>query len=387
MTTRGAAGPKTRAWLITVINVLMTTAAALADAGGDGKALVERALAMYQLDRPIEIHGRTAMWRGNMPLAELEVVRGRLDRDPHPDSRPDTYFTEAIRVVVDGQGRARRELRSFDMGGPTERATRVRIVDGWRIIEVPEIGAEVALLADQRPAGAKDKGPDRSWSDLMLGQIADSYLHRCRHALWSLKASEKGLDVRHLSHGRVMVYSREAGVRVLISESTGEVESIEIALPGDRVVTIAAEGWFDEPRFPARHPKAVQSRVSDATSEVPLSADSPRHEFAPGGSRFVIDQVMLPERVEPALFDWTGVARRVRDHHTGRVIDANGNVVGDRSTSPDGSVERIVRSTEEPVAGIVTPGLPVQASRLRWLLGGIGGVLFAAAAWLRLRRD
>lgn len=354
----------------------------------DAAALIPRALARYQLERPLVVEGRSTQCWAILPARELGLAREFLTHDTHPESKPDSFFVESFRLVLDGTGRARRDTRNLAAGGPPQRATRVRILDGTATVESPQIGADQALRADRRMPEVASHEPGSAWSDQMIGGAFNSFPHECRWALQHIAPHAGTIEVRRIDDRRLRLFSAAAGVRVTIDLRLAEVDAVEKAGPRGGVDAVWASGFHPEQVLPARLPRAVHRRAAAPETDEPLSADSPALTGSAGGARDVIDRVTRPESVDRAQFAWQRVARRLHDYDQNAILDA-GEQVDEARTAVlrRGPVEPIRLTEGEPDAGRVSPARkPRETWRTVGIAGGAACVALAAVMWWRRRR-
>ncbi|MGD9690804.1 MAG: hypothetical protein AB7K52_14355 [Phycisphaerales bacterium] len=350
------------------------------------RGLLERSAAMYSMPLGFEVHGRKISNYRNITSTNIRNAMPQVtEAVPTASPGADLWIESVVRIVSDGGECVRLEKRSLTMGGPPERATTVRIMCGATVIEARELGVDQADRSNISVDASGGPHVASRSADCQRGLATESWGHLCRGTVRALLTSADSMEAPGADAGHMMVYSAAAQIRATILRATGEVVEVDFAWPGDRMFRFYTEGFLEGEVYPARHPQMLASVMTEPGDG--LRADSPR---APRDGWFgmVFDHAETLGFADAREFEWTGVAKRLRDRTTGEILDASGrpDAKAMEAAKRRESAVPIRRTDDELVAGQI----PKAASRrdplsVAIIAAGVMCLVLALFVWLRRR--
>lgn len=363
----------------------LCAAAGVADEPPSVSSVVQRAGKMYSLSSPFELRGRVP-WRVDaFPPGEQAVMDEFLSAYEHPrlTGRRKFFFEDTVRF--DGVSRLRYDRLNLSNGGPPERSTIVRLFVGTKTILSDEVGAAEAESSDRATTPAPgQEGRAFGRRDCMLGIIGQSFPHLCRGVLAAIAESPDAMFVSQ-SEDRAVVFSAAAAARATLSLPTGEVLSLDLAWPDDRVQQVWTDGWLEGQVFPARHPRELGFTLSEPGAG--LKADTPPPSSEDGPS-FVCLSASRLEKPDATAFEWSSFAKRLKIYETGEVIGPDGAIISSAEEARSQSAPaKPLRMTDETLSPGVTPSAlkPRDPLFVGILAAGVACLIAALGVWVRRR--
>lgn len=291
--------------------------------------------------------------------------RVRMWNDPRTGG---TYrLWHSVRAMYDGTGRWRVETEDLTCVGPRDLSIGV-------ILRTPEMHAQAIALK----SNFANLAPAREFLNLSSVELrrrrivsAEELVAREGYPTlvsWSTRMLRQADDLAALEdeHGPG-VHSASLGIEVWADPESGEVTGVRIA--NDRIGPNAwwFDGRFDEPLFPARHPRLI--RFGAPAAGMATEVDGARHIY----------HEVRAVSFDPALFVTSNLAQRFIDAQTLARVDAQGQPLPPASRAPSGPLPATTSARAAEVAGSVDK---VPRSMIA---AGLACLLAAGIIWWRRR--
>ncbi len=325
----------------------------------------------------------------SVTTSELDALVDQANRfneelTPFTDDRSSVPLRTLFkgRFLSDEAGRLRIETRALVVGGPAEQATRFELWDG--LVRTLSAGprSSSATLSRYEPLSINDqfdlRKSGRVSAEFLRAQTG--YLPLVRYIV-DILGSCSDLDGPNDTGDRhIGICSRDWGIAAEIDTSTFELSRAMLIDEQGTCTLFECIGRFDDPMFPARHPRQLRAyALGRFAIPSPIRFSSPPEKDP--GRLTLFDSVRTLSSPDPTTFQWQSVAIRVLDGRSGRFLHADGSA---DPASPQAPTLQLISIDPTDSTRTTIAGGRSNFQRSLWA-GGIAAVLLAFCLWARRR--